>query len=147
MKRKGLLVGILCIALAAAFVVALNGFGWPAQSPPTTPVPPAEGSTTKTTQAETSPTEVEVASLDSAIGSGSNELLAPYLPKNESERLDPAFAAKLKALNLNIDGATLAENVPGVWSVEGTDRSGKKWEVGLLRSQGQLKMIYAEAAP
>lgn len=93
------------------------------------------------------PAKEAIDSVQAALSSGSDEKLAPLVAASPGEPLRSGFADELKALGLSFDYSSMKQVADSTWSVAATDKSGKAWDVGLVRDDaGALKILYAEAA-
>jgi hypothetical protein len=92
------------------------------------------------------PSAEELGELEAAMASSELAELVPYLPISPSQSADPGFASRLARMGLTVDSSSLQLIEPGLWSVGATDSEGQQWSVGLVRTNGQLRMFSAEKA-
>lgn len=144
-RRWLILAGIGILIVAAVSFAALNLSGQPANSEQNSASPSPTGPI-QASEPTSRPSQAELAQLRQALGTADTGALTPFVPLGRTEQLSPAFTDKLKALGLSLEEASLKEETPGVWTTEAVDRSAKRWEIGLVRVDGQLKMLYAEEA-
>lgn len=92
------------------------------------------------------PSDTELSDLEAAMASADTSELAPYLPLSPGESAESSFASRLATLGLTVDSSSLVETATDIWSVAATDSGGQRWSIGLVRTDGQLRMFSAEEA-
>lgn len=140
---------VIAAALAIGFLVLSprESAGAPAASSDAAPVA-ATATPSPTVSGMPSPTTAEVAALQTALASGSDDELRPLVGATPGQALSPDFAAKLKALGIRFDpGSATSTGGGAVWEEDATDASGTPWHVGLVRApDGHIEISYAERA-
>lgn len=133
------------LLIAAAIVAAVMLPAMPTVQHRDSPSP-SEQPTVSLSPSAAPPSAAELNSVQNALVSGSNELMAPLIGAPPGTVLASRFSQQLKDLHIQLDQKSL-KAAGGGWDVAAQDKTGKTWHVGLMRdSTGVLVIFYGEAA-
>lgn len=108
----------------------------------TPPSPPTMGGDVNAA----APSAKELGELEAAMASSKLSELGPYLPISSGQSAETGFASRLAVMRLTVDYSSLRQIETGLWLVAATDSTGQEWSIGLIRTDGQLRMFSAEEA-
>ncbi|GAA4035410.1 hypothetical protein GCM10023063_19860 [Arthrobacter methylotrophus] len=106
---------------------------------------PSEQPSASASPSTSPPSAAELESVQTALSSGSNDLVAPLIGASPGTALASNFSQQLEDLHIQLDQKSM-KAVGGGWDVTAQDKAGKIWHVGLMRnSTGVLVIVYGEA--